>query len=265
MKTLSISILFVLLCSASVFAQVRIGMGYQNSRPLGSMSMNINNIHQFKLEGLAKVRNSQLWIGGELGFGGYASRRDPIAFEMDGYITNTYINISNNVTNLGLIAQYDLMRDFRVAMPYLHAAAGTNIYGTKLTIEDPNDEDGCEPLDSDVLKRDYAVSASLGAGVRINLARTEEHSHNPCAGRVMLDLRAFYTLGTAVSYMNTNEMTATNPDHANHNPRTDSEEVSVPFRSNRTNDVHNHRVGTVFTDPVNHFGVQVALSFSIGD
>ncbi|TAF34636.1 MAG: hypothetical protein EAZ57_02645 [Cytophagales bacterium] len=264
MKKISFFLVLFLGCTLIAQAQFRGGIGYQNSRPLGSMAMNINNIHQFKLEGLGKVWHTRLWLGGEIGLGGYASRREPIMFEQNGTITNTYINVSNNVTNFGLMAQLDLLKRFNVAMPYLHAAVNTNIYATKLVIEDPEDEDGCEPLDSEVLRRDYAASASLGVGVRLALFNQDSRFCDYITmGRTMLDLRAFYTLGTRVSYMNANEMN--NHNHSQHEPRANTESIDIQFRNRQTNDIHAHRVGTVFNDPLSHLGIQATISVSLGE
>lgn len=231
--------------SANAFAQGwEIGSDFNLSQPAGAMTRTMNNAFGINFD-FARNFKSPFSLGTEIGFSSYGQQRTPQTYTFDGTVTETYVVVNNNISNVNLTGKY-FLRNNKKINPYVSGKLGWTWFTTKLVIEDPEDEDGCAPLDSDVLSRDNTYVASGGAGVRIDFsaifAQMEEQVF-------FFDLNVHSTQGGTIQYMNVNEDYSSTPE----------KDVVTKFINRQTQVVHEHHVGYVYTSLVNmveyRFGV----------
>ncbi len=256
MKKIFSFLLITFVNISMMYAQFRASVGYDLNLPSNQMALNIGAIHNFKLEGLFKMRNNRWAFGMDLSLGGYGTRREPIVFTQGNTTTNTFVNVTNSVYGFKGLAQADLLSgDDKRFMPYFHSGFGMTFFSTDLRVDDPNDVDACRPLQSETLKSDQTWLASAGLGVR----------WFPCKNDVSqfyLDLRATQNLGGNINYMSLNPPTS----HANHtnnsNNGFDGAPVNVNFVNPQNNLIHQHRVGTIYNSAVSYWAIQLQVGIS---
>jgi hypothetical protein len=243
MKKYLYSILFATL-SLQGYAQIEFTTHYGFSRPMGQMLGNIKGIHSLNMGLAYHIPHTPVAFGLELGFGGYGyqSERQTYTFS-DGSITETNVNVSNNTFNLMLNTRlyYPTEGIFR---PYLQLRGGLSNFYTNLVIEDPEDIDGCRPLESDILKTSSTLAGGAGIGLRINLGGSGCTKYG-------IDISSNYTTGGRVDYMNLKKATP------NVNPVAD---VVANFENIHNRVVHTHHVGYVYSSPVRLLDFRVGLS-----
>ncbi|MEX2233375.1 MAG: hypothetical protein WD824_14525 [Cyclobacteriaceae bacterium] len=238
MKTIKV-VLILLLVAHGLSAQTfEMGTDFNFSQPVGTMSRNMNNAFGLSLEA-AKSFKTPFSAGMELSFGnyGFQTTRQEYTFD-DGSVTETNVNVSNNIFNLYLTGKH-FLRNNKKVNPYLSAKAGWSWFTTKLAIEDPEDEYSCHPIESDILSRDNTYSFSGGAGVRIDfqtLFTKMESQH------FYFDLSVHSTHGGIVKYMNVKKNTSQPVPH---------QDVMVKFINTQTQVIHEHHVGYVYTSVLN--------------
>jgi hypothetical protein len=84
----------------------------------------------------------------------------------DGTTADMEVTVSNAFANFLLAGRYNIIKEGKF-QPYLSAKGGYSNYRTDLNIYDPDDNDHCEPLESDLLQRDGTLIGSLGGGFRL--------------------------------------------------------------------------------------------------
>jgi Outer membrane protein beta-barrel domain len=243
MKKYFYSLLFVGIALQS-HAQVEFTTNYAYSRPMGQMLTNIKGIHGLNMGLAYHIPHTPVAVGVEVGFGGYGyqSERQTYTFT-DGSTTETNVNVSNNTFNLMLNTRlyYPTESIFR---PYLQLRGGLSNFYTSLVIEDPEDVDGCRPLESDILKSSATLAGGAGIGMRINLGGSG------CT-KYAVDISSNYTTGGRVDYMNLKKATPTVKPVA---------DVNADFMNLHNQVVHTHHVGYVYSSPLRLLDLRVGLS-----
>jgi hypothetical protein len=125
-----------------------------------------------------------------------------------------------------------------------------------LLILDPDDNDSCEPVDTEILKRAGTLLYSAGGGIRIDLASMAKRGR---PGKTFVDLSINTMQGGKVDYMNTD---APDPTHSHNSPR--ANDVEAEFINTQTQVVHKHHVGYVYTSFVRATDFRLGLSFTMG-
>lgn len=236
--------LILIVCAATfvstAFAQRwDMGTNFNYSRPVGGMARNIEQGFGITFEGARLLKNAPFSVGAEFSYNAYGhdKTRQQYTFD-DGSVTETNVIVTNSFSNLLLTGKFFLRKE-KLINPYLSAKAGYSWYRTTLTIEDPEDADGCQPLESDLLLRDGTFTASGGGGIRVDFSSVFKKVK---FNTLFFDLSAHMTQGGTVEYMNVHK-----PN--NHHIAPDRD-VTARFINNRTQVVHEHHVGHVYSSLV---------------
>lgn len=238
MKKLLLVILSLMFADISLAQRWDMGMNFNYSKPIGGMSTNINHGFGVTLEGARLLKNAPFSIGAEFSYNAYGhdKTRQQYTFD-DGSVTETNVIVTNTFSNLLVTGKFFLRKE-KLVSPYLSAKLGYSWYRTNLTIEDPEDADGCQPLESDHLLKDGTFTASGGAGVRVDFSSVFKKVKS---NMLFVNLSAHMTQGGTVKYMNVDKHT----NHHNHDS-----DVVARFINNRTQVIHEHHVGYVYSSLV---------------
>jgi hypothetical protein len=250
MKTLKVALLLCFAGYALSAQTFEFGSDLSFSQPVGMMATNMNNAFGLSVE-VSRQFKAPFSAGMELSFGnyGYQTSRQAYTFD-DGSVTETNVNVSNNIFNLHLTGKH-FLRNNKNVNPYLSGKAGWSWFSTTLAIEDPADEYSCHPIESDILARDNTYSFSGGAGVRIDFNsffKTEK-------GRLYFDISVHATHGGIVQYMNVEKNTTQPvPDH----------DIMAKFINTQTQVVHEHHVGYLYSSVLNMVDYKLGVVFRPG-
>jgi hypothetical protein len=257
-----ILLVFSLCLTQVVAAQVDLSLNLNYTRPQGAMGRYIQNAGGISGQALYRIANTPFAIGAELGYNSYGSETTRQTYRFsDGSSTETDVTVSNNYATFAVVGRIDFKQGGPL-IPYAIGKAGFNHYWTSLVIADPEDADGCRPLENKRLLEDGALAGTLGAGVRWDLSgvfKKAEPRH------FWLDFGVNYTTGGNVRFMNVN-MPA-DPDPVAHQHPVVNADGSVPFSARFINPqnqiVHEHHVGNVYNSPIQKINVQLGFLISI--
>ena len=236
MKKLLLIIVVALVANAACAQRFDLGSNFNYAKHIGGMVYHIDQGFGITLEAAWLPKTAPFSVGIEFAYNGYGQEttRQTFTFD-DGTVTETDVIVTNTFSNLYATGKY-FLRNGKLINPYLSAKAGYSWYKTNLVIEDPEDEDGCKPLDSDKLLVDGTFTVSGGAGVRVDFSSLFKRTP---ANTLFFDLSAHITQGGTVEYMNVHEHSAPN--------QTPDSDVTTRFINNRTQVVHEHHVGHVYS------------------
>ncbi len=222
----------------------------------------IQQAHGLHVQGLYLIPKSRFAIGGSAGLNTYGSQTTRQTYRFsDGSSTETDVDVSNNFINFNLVARADLLTS-GAFIPYITGQAGYNFYYTSLYIADPNDVDGCKPLENESLTKDAAFSVTGGAGVRWDLGTVLK---SVGTDRFFVDFSANYTEGGRVSYMNVNIPADPDPVvHQHHVSRGDARPFTTRFINPTNQVIHEHHVGDVYTSPIQMISFKLGVLFRVG-
>lgn len=226
-----------------------VGSGFNYARPNSGMGRNIEQGFGISLEGARVLKNAPFTVGVEFSYNAYGHEktRQQYTFD-DGSVTETNVIVTNSFSNLFLTGKF-FLRNSKLINPYLSAKAGYSWYRTNLTIEDPEDIDGCQPLESERLLMDGTFAASGGGGVRIDFSGIFKKVKS---NMLFFDVSAHTTQGGNVEYMNV---------HGQTNHGTPERDVMARFINNRTQVVHEHHVGHVYTSDVQMMEYRIGVIY----
>jgi hypothetical protein len=253
MKKVILVLFGVIMIQVAYSQQWDFGSSFNYTRPIGGMSRNIEQGFGITLEGARVLKNAPFTVGAEFSYNAYGhdKTRQQYTFD-DGSVTETNVIVTNGFSNLFLNGKF-FLRNTKLINPYLSAKVGYSWYRTTLTIEDPEDVDGCRPLESDRLLTDGTFTASGGGGVRVDFSGMFKKMKS---NMLFFDLNAHITQGGTVEYMNVHKQL----DHG-----TPERDVMARFINNSTQVVHEHHVGHVYSSFVEmmeyRFGVVYRPSF----
>jgi hypothetical protein len=241
MKKILFLLQIILAACTAAFAQYDLSANYTYSRPQQQMSTYINNAHGMQAQGLYRIPNSRFAAGIGIGINGYGSQSTRQTYRFsDGATTETDVNVNNTFLTFNAIARMDLLTS-GVVIPYLTGQAGYSLYRTTLYIENPDDPDGCRPLENKALLSDGAFSVSGGGGIRWDLASIIKGA---AKDKFLVDFSVLYTQGGPVQYMNVN--IPVTPEH-HHAATTDNiSPYNARFINPANQIVHEHHVGDVY-------------------
>lgn len=236
----AIKLLPILFLSASSLCAQSFELGsYANfSQPVGMMSSNMNNAIGLTLDA-SLIFKKPYALGLEMAFGTYGHEQSRQEYKFDdGTVTETDVNVNNNMASVFLTGKHFLRYNKKVN-PYFRGKVGWTWFTTNLTIEDPEDQTSCHPLESDILSRDNTYSFSGGAGVRIDFNSIFKNTEE---GRFFFDISIQGTHGGIIKYMNVNM----NPSSG-----APDKDVMARFINTQTQVIHEHHVGYVYSSVLN--------------
>jgi hypothetical protein len=247
--------------STAALAQYDLSFNYTYSQPQQQMGAYIKNAHGLQVQALYRLCNSRLAVGAGIGINGYGSQttRQTYWFS-DGSTSETDVSVDNSFSTFHAIARLDLLPS-AVITPYVTGIAGYNVYKTSLYIENPDDPDGCTPLENKSLQKDGAFSVGGGGGLRWDLSSIFKGAAKQ---RFFADLSALYTQGGRVSYMNVN-IPATSSTNQHHLSPASSDVFSYTTRFiNPVNQVvHEHHVGDVYSSYIQMVEFKLGVVYRI--
>jgi hypothetical protein len=260
-KTFLLTVMLVVMGSAT-FAQTELSASYSHFIPQQQMGRYIQSAYGVNMQGLYQLPNSRIALGASIGLNSYGSQSTRQTYRFsDGSSTETDVDVNNNFFTLNLVGRADLLRSGPV-IPYLTGQAGYNLYYTSLFIADPNDVDGCKPLENKSLLKDGAFSLTGGAGVRWDLGTVLK---NAGMNRFYVDFAASYTSGGRVRYMNVNIPADPDPvTHQHHTLGNDAVPFTTQFINPNNQIVHEHHVGDVYASPIQMLSFRLGLAFRVG-
>jgi hypothetical protein len=230
-----------------------LGLNYVNADPTGGMGRVIDRAHGATLNLGLVTPEKRFAMGLDLGFAQYGSDKSRQEYTLDdGSTADMDIIVSNMFGTLTGYGRWYFMTTgaFR---PYLTARAGYAWYDTNLNIYDPDDNDHCEPVDSDVLHHDGTIIGSMGVGMKFDLSkifgRMEEQ-------KFFLEANYNFSQGGYVQYMNAD---------ANHQQAhtTTHDHVMAEFINTQTQVVHEHHVGNLYRNPVQMRELRVGFAIQL--
>jgi hypothetical protein len=262
MKKVRLLTLFVVMVGPLAFAQIDLSENFMYVRPQQSMGNFIRQAAGLQLQGLYLIPKSPFAVGANIGVNFYGNQKTRQTYTFtDGSQTETNVKVSNQYFSFNLVGRADLLKS-GIFIPYVTGQVGFNEYWTNLTIEDPEDEDGCDPLENKILLKDGAFSITGGAGVRWDLGSVIKKAGT---GRFFVDLSAEYTQGGKVSYMNVEIPSDPAPAAHHHTPAT-SDNVTAfqaKFVNPTSQVVHEHHVGDVYTSPIQQVNFKLGVMYRL--
>jgi hypothetical protein len=239
MKTIKILLFLLAPVSISFGQGVEFGSTFIFTQPVSGMKKDMSNAFGITFDVAKKMKSSPFTIGTELALSSYGTQTSMQEYTFDdGTTTKTNVHVNNNITNLRLTGKY-FLRQGKKFNPYLSGKAGWAWFTTRLTIDDPEDVDGCTPLENDVLQRDHTYSLSAGAGARIDFSTL---FRNMPEQKFFIDMSIHAVQGGRVRYMNVNDDPQSMPAQS---------DVMAQFINTRTQVIHTHHVGYVYTNMLN--------------
>jgi hypothetical protein len=243
---------FLLLWTSTILqAQFSLDASYNLALPQGKMANNINGIHQFRLGSTYKLPKAlkMINVGAEIGIGNYANLRMPTTFNFgNGNPATTYVNYSSNTFQANAVVSIDLVKNFLVT-PYIIMKGGYQNWFSNIYVEDPNDLDGCKPLEKKSILKDHTTTLSYGGGLKYEL---NKKSSNRCGDfKSYIDLQVTTVRGGSLDYINTKKLaqhdnTATTPTVVGDGGKP----VELKFINVQSNVIHSHMVAEMYTTPL---------------
>lgn len=259
MKTRILSSVLSILFAACAYAQgpdLQLGFNYAFTNPTGGMKQHIRFGNGAVMNAYWTAPSQRVSFGFEMNWSQYGSDLSEQEYEFpDGTVAPMNIRVNNGFTNyMGTVRLYLLSKG--LVRPYAELKGGYSSFATKLLVLDPDDTDSCEPVDSEVLKREGTMVYSAGGGVRIDLATMSKRA---IPGRAFLDLSVNATQGGRVDYMNTD---APQPGPQHNSSR--ANDVEAEFINTQTQVTHRHHVGYVYSSFVQATDMRIGLLFTMG-
>ena len=251
----------LLLMSFVVAAQAQFEMGfhYMLSEPTGTLGENIQPAHSFAMSGTSRLNsNRQFFIGAEVAFGSYANKTQPQTYisPEDGISTHTDVIFSSNIQNYHAIAGYEFS-NCTTFKPYVTMKVGASRFNTSILIEDPEDQDGCSPLEEESLFGDVAFSGGAGAGLKIDASTIFRKADK---GSWWFDLSANYLWGTSLDYVNVKYLNPAEPG-----PNSFSRPVDVTFVHLQSHHTHEHQAAEMYTSGIQSFDFKIGVVKTFGE
>jgi hypothetical protein len=236
-------------------------LGYNAGIPVGQMGLHTNTIHSAAFGGYYHLPKSQgrVDVGMEWTFGSYASFTKTQDFGMNGVETPVKVNYNSGVTTGSAVIRYNYFRSNTLSA-FVAGKAGYAGFSSRIQIEDPNDPDGCKPLEDNKLISDGTWIVGARAGANVDMQTFFKNIR----GQTFL-LQAFvgYVQGGNVDYINIKNTSSddhTSQVHGATMPD-DGQPLEVRFVNLQTGTLHEHEVARVFTNPVQF--IECGLSFVI--
>jgi hypothetical protein len=231
---------------------------YSLGLPQQQMAQNIQAIHSLQLGALYQLpgKFKNLSVGLEFGGGIYAYKKIDQTFNFDAN-TSTVVPViyNSDVTNFNLQTRYQLLNDDHMIVPYVTGKAGLYTFFSNITIEDPDDPDGCHPLDKKNLIRDKTLYWSAGAGFQIN---PYLFSKNKKGSPVLFDVSINTIRGGELEYINTKDL------KDEQDLPTGGKPLLAKFINVSTQDVHEHKVAQVYTSALRILEIKAGVIFKFG-
>jgi hypothetical protein len=201
--------------------------------PVGAQKDKLKNAYGLTIGYERYIKKSPFYLVADLSWSIFDLKtvKQDVENPTDGYITKQKINYTSSIFNLTPGIGYAPLRNKKVS-PYIAVKGGYIKYKTRMALYDPEDRDGCHPLDEDNILRDLTAVAVANGGVAIKIPTWRK--------TYQLDLGANYITGGKAQYLRMQK------DQPQATPA-DATPYMVKFQQVQTGDVHEHSLGNVYT------------------
>jgi hypothetical protein len=238
------------------FQGYEFAIGYTFTAPIATMKQNVKHGNGMTMEFyLIPEKSNRLVYGMDINYTiyGHDKSRQEYTFN-DGSTAKMDIIVNNSFTNFMVGGRYFIVEpEGKTIKPYVSLKVGYSWFRTNLSIYDPDDDDHCEPVDSDMLLKDGTFLLSGGGGFQWDLSSVFK---NASENKFLFNLGANLTLGGNVNYMNTDA-----PKHSSNNNM--QSDVMAQFVNTQTQVVHEHHVGYVYSSFVEMVEIRAGFAFRI--
>lgn len=217
--------------------------------PVGAQKEKLKSAYGLTIGYERSIKKSPFYVVADLSWSIFdlKTTEQEVVSPNDGYITKQKINYTSSIFTLAPGIGYAPLRNSNVS-PYVAIKGGYLKYKTRMTLHDPEDEDGCHPLDEENILRDLTAVAIGNGGVAIKIPTWRKTYH--------LDLGVNYIVGGKAKYLRMKD------DDAQATPA-DAVPYMTKFQQVQTGDVHEHSLGDVYTTKTSQvqFYVRVKIPF----
>lgn len=263
MSLRSLLLLPVLVATIPAFAQqnkhVEISAGYNAGMPFGSLKSHANTIHGMNVRTmyLIPATKGRMGLGFDFSSGSYAAFTRKQTFGFNGVQTPTDVRYNSRATSVGAFARYNFFSTEAVDV-YAGLKGGLINFSSDLQIEDPNDPDGCAPVDTKNLISDNTWQAGAQAGMNFDMKTVFKKLPSKT---FLVQGYVGYVYGGKVDYINVRKRTVDDGSGSHHqaSPNDGSYALSMRFVNLQTNEQHYHEVARVYTSPVRLMEAGVSL------
>jgi hypothetical protein len=240
--------------SAQKKKHIEMATGYNAAMPQGDMQNKANTVHGIELQILYLIpSNNKLGIGVQLDAGSYASFTRTQVFGFNGTSTPTNVNYNSNVTSGALVVKYNFIQTDNYGA-FASVRGGMTNFTSKLEVEDPEDVDGCHPLETRNLTEDYTWQAAARVGATIDM---HAFINRMPSGLLSLQGYAGYVYGGNVDYINVKKTSG--HDHSTTVQTNDGKPVTMQFVNVSTSQTHDHEVARLYNSPVRFLEAGISL------
>lgn len=197
--------------------------------------------------------------------GSYCSRTIPQTYMFnDSTGMTTDVTYASNMNKIMLGTRFTIGSDFRVVRGFITPQIGRAKMKTRISIADPEDEDGCEPLEKETTHRysGWIYGAEIGADISMSRLFRGIESENK--HRLYVSVNYLGSFGK-FSYANVRYMR----DHDHHmNSGEDMDlddadrDINGQFINLSTNSIHEHKIGELYSTYLQMWGFNIGWTYN---
>lgn len=165
----------------------------------------------------------------------------------DGSITTQKITYTSSIFNLTPGIGFAPLRHKKVS-PYVAVKGGYAKYKTRMALYDPEEDDGCHPLEEENILRDVTAVAVANGGVSVKVPA--------CKKPFYFDLGANYITGGRAEYLRMNK-------DENQPAAAEAAPHMVKFEHIQSGEVHEHSLGKVYTTKTSQLQFYIRIKIPI--
>lgn len=197
-------------------------------------------------------------LGGS--FGQYSSRTSEETFVFsDGSSTVTDVSFSSRMHKIQLGTKFYYTGYYRPVRGYVTPQIGYAFMKSRIRIEDPEDEDGCRPLDNQIRQRSGDFTYGLELGAEFDMRKIIRGEDRP-EQRLFVSasfLGSFHSVDYVnVRYMNEHEHGISGDDHS-HMDMDEDRDLTVEFVNLATDNIHEHKVAELYRTPLRFVTINI--------
>ncbi len=175
----------------------------------------------------------------------------------DGSQTTTNVNYSSGMSNYLLGIKTMIGKDFRVVRGFIKPQIGLATMRTKIVIADPQDVDGCQPLDRNISQRYTGVIYGGEIGAEIALEKMFRKISIENTHKLYFSM-SYLTSVNHFEYVNVKYMQDEAHSAMNMHPTGD---INASFINVSTSNIHEHKIAELYHTPFEMIGINFGYIF----
>lgn len=251
----------MLACSQLAQAQHgQLGFYFATDTPEREIMQKMSTSFSFGVSGAySPFRTARVFAEFKASWGIYSSETLEQTYTFgNGFATNTNVHYNSYVSKYLLGTKVMLNRDYRIVRAYATPQFGLANMRTRIVIDDPLDEDGCEVLDRSTRHRSTGFVYGGEVGVELPLERIFRKDESESKHKLVLSFSVLTGI-KPFEYVNVKYM----EDHVHSEMVThESNDINATFINLTTNDIHEHKVAELYTTRFLTYGINVGYIFS---